>query len=1103
MKPGSAPLRLSSGLLLAALVAAGVVVPSGTALADPVSEPTLVDAEEFSVVEGAAGYELTLNLDAPLPVRDEIPTLYVDGVAVGAARESADGLSLSVTTATPVATASSAVEYAFGALDSGAALRSVPLPDTTGQRTLDLDPASTGRYGVTEFGYDLGAQAVDLRDIGGKKGEFRAQVYLPEGKSTPSPVVVFQHGRHGSCFTPPGTPSNLSGYPCLDTQIEIPSYLGYGSTATKLASHGYAVVSVSVNAINSNDNQLASDYGATARGQIILDHLDYLARAQAGSVEGVGTRLVGALDFSHIGLMGHSRGGEGVARAVQLNQDRETPYSITSVLPLAPVDFSRATTPGVDFLTVLPYCDGDVTSLQGQHMFDDNAELVRDEALRSSVLVLGANHNFFNTTWDPSEYSYSASDDWRDANGTVCSKTDANSIRLSGPDQRQVGDALMAGWFRLTLGGEDQFLPMFDGSNATIDAYRGAAVVSTVAAPQSAKAQVHTFATVDRSVRLSGTASAVACSTAAACGAETLGAAQLPHWAPMRFASAAAGAQVTALRWTSANSALTVDVPTGARDASGFDTLNLQLSPGAGITAVQGLSARLTDAAGKTATVDLASHTTGLTPLPTGNATIGKVILRQVSVPLARFSGVDLARLTTVALVGTASTGNLLVKDLAFQRADSGTAIAVPNLPTVNVSDVFVNEGDGPGEALVGITLSRPATAPVTGRFEVFNGTGTASAQRSEGTFTIPAGKSCAVQSVALNGNRTTSATPTTSFAHAITAISGGITGKNHGVLRIREDDAVVNAQGIVEPLAEDPGPQQNPCLGLNFEATATTADLAYDRIDAGQKARILVSVGSTERAGVTAAGSVTVSSGARTLATGVLSGSGRATIDVAGLAGGTHTLTVSYGGNDTFAASTSTVTVTVTPKTTLSLSPAAPTYVTGAAATTLTARVAGAPGATGSIAFTVDGKAWKTVALTGLSATTALPRNLAVGGHTVKAQYLPRATTALSSTATATLTVKKATAKLTGTLSAKKVTAGKSVSVAVAVTATGVTPTGKVTVTVGGKTVTGTLKNGRVTVKTPTTLKVGSHAVKVSYAGSASIGTATVSVGTLTVTKR
>src|SRR5262249_14692667 len=122
-------------------------------------------------------------------------------------------------------------------------------------------------------------------NIGGIRGELEGKIYLPDGTGR-KPVVIFEHGRHSSCYGP-GTP-NPAGWPCLTSpdstqqRFPIPSFLGYDAPARALASNGYVVVSISANAINATDNQRAADYGAQARGELILDTLRMLKQANAG-----------------------------------------------------------------------------------------------------------------------------------------------------------------------------------------------------------------------------------------------------------------------------------------------------------------------------------------------------------------------------------------------------------------------------------------------------------------------------------------------------------------------------------------------------------------------------------------------------------------------------------------------------------------------------------------------------------------------------------------------------------------------------------------------------------------------------------------------------
>src|SRR4029453_4030550 len=94
-------------------------------------------------------------------------------------------------------------------------------------------------------------------------------------------------------------------------------------------------------------------------------------------------------------------------------QSRGPPYHINAVFPLAPVDFSRPVANNVPIDVLLPYCDGDVSDLQGVHFYDDARYLVPgDLTPKHHLLVMGANHNFFNTVWTPGFGFAGDADDW-------------------------------------------------------------------------------------------------------------------------------------------------------------------------------------------------------------------------------------------------------------------------------------------------------------------------------------------------------------------------------------------------------------------------------------------------------------------------------------------------------------------------------------------------------------------------------------------------------------------------------------------------------------------------------------------------------------------
>jgi hypothetical protein len=276
--------------------------------------------------------------------------------------------------------------------------------------------------------------------------------------------VIFLHGRHSACYDPVAWRTSNSQWPCPEGQRPIDSHKGYDGPAEALAGHGYAVVSISANGVNAADNPYSEDRGALARGEVVMRHLDLLADAAKGKGDPALAGLFeGRLDMSDIGLMGHSRGGEGVVKAALLNDGRGKPYGIRAVLPLAPTDFARATLPNIPMSVFLPYCDGDVSNQQGQHFYDDTRYAdTRDRAFRSSLMMMGVNHNFFNTEWTPGAAHAPANDDWFNNADPVCGNTAPS--RLSAAEQYAVGTAYIAGFFRLVQGGEDALLPLFDGT---------------------------------------------------------------------------------------------------------------------------------------------------------------------------------------------------------------------------------------------------------------------------------------------------------------------------------------------------------------------------------------------------------------------------------------------------------------------------------------------------------------------------------------------------------------------------------------------------------------------------------------------------------------
>ncbi len=270
------------------------------------------------------------------------------------------------------------------------------------------DPADPGPFAVTPTEYNLGDNAFMPTGLPAAV-EVRARVHhLTNLGAGPFPLVVIMHGRHATCFD--GNNAFLQ-WPCTDSRQPILSFQGYDYIGEILASHGYVVVSVSANGINAVDNA-TGDLGMAARTELIQHHLELWDMLNTTGAPPFGTSFVGTVDLSNVGTMGHSRGGEGVVRHFLLNQSQGSLFGIGAVFPLAPTTFSRDVINNVPLAVLLPYCDGDVADLQGVHFYDDaRYNVPGDSARKHTMLVLGANHNFYNTFWTPSIFAPGSADD--------------------------------------------------------------------------------------------------------------------------------------------------------------------------------------------------------------------------------------------------------------------------------------------------------------------------------------------------------------------------------------------------------------------------------------------------------------------------------------------------------------------------------------------------------------------------------------------------------------------------------------------------------------------------------------------------------------------
>ncbi|CUR59612.1 Secreted protein [metagenome] len=675
-----------------------------TSDAAPAVAPAPGDAErgvwQVSRVDDGT-WQVSWRSPTLLPVTSDRPTIVEDAQAIGVPTIADDGRTVQVTVRTDVAPDPADLDVVLSGdrLDSTGDDLAGTAPATTDRvaaTVLAEDPATPGPYEVTSSDYEL--PGVKLRGMV-EPIEMVGHVVEPApGAATgPRPLVLFLHGRHSYCYDPVSGDDGWE-WPCQAPFAEIPSHLGYDYVQQLLASQGYATVSIRVNGINAQDYAL-DDGGADARARIIRNHLDHWVTL-AGDHD---------VDLSRVVLVGHSRGGEGANRA-SLQIPLDAPYRVVGQVLIAPTDFGTQTAPYVPTATLLPYCDGDVIDLQGQRFTDTARDLSdRDTSLKSSVMVMGANHNFFNTEWTPGIAAAPAWDDWFGPETGACGI--ATPARLSAEEQQDVGKAWVAGAVRLFADDDEQFLPMYDGSGAT------------VASVGDADVRSHALGG-GRELRRPGLGAglslAVGAETQFCRGVNDFGAAHnvcgrmiqdgyvTPHW-PSSYEQVPTR-RAFEMSWTAAGQSGGM-VFTKPLDLSG-GRLELRTIVDPPLGGVQ-LRVRVTDADGASATLTPAGD--GVLPALLRGRGLGKRWAQTLLVDTSTATGVDLTRIAQVDLIGDSPDGRIWVEDLA---AAPTTLAPVPEerLPLVSLGNLRQEEGDGPGTVTARLPFSIAGAVTRPGR---------------------------------------------------------------------------------------------------------------------------------------------------------------------------------------------------------------------------------------------------------------------------------------------------------------------------------------------------------------------------------------------------
>ena len=273
-------------------------------------------------------------------------------------------------------------------------------------------------------------------------------VWFPEGDG-PFPLVLIVHGNHA--MTDPSDP-------------------GYAYLAEHLASRGLIAVSVDENFLNGfglDDPDLAE---IPLRAWLLLKHLEQWRDWNATE----GNPFFGRVDLSRVGLIGHSRGGEAVAHAAEINArqtgllakvagDSDFGFGIRGVVALAPCDNrykpqDRALhLKNADYLLLASGHDGDMYYLDGlgqytRATFDENPD-----GFKALAYLYRGNHGNFNSVWGNADKGW--------FNSLLLNRAPL----LSAAEQQQAAKVFITGFLEASLNERDDYRALFYDTAAARD----------------------------------------------------------------------------------------------------------------------------------------------------------------------------------------------------------------------------------------------------------------------------------------------------------------------------------------------------------------------------------------------------------------------------------------------------------------------------------------------------------------------------------------------------------------------------------------------------------------------------------------------------------
>ncbi|NUV79477.1 hypothetical protein [Streptomyces sp. CAI-155] len=557
-----------------------------------------------------------------------------------------------------------------------------------------VDPGKPGPYATTSGEYSL--PSLKLPGLPAPV-EMRGVVVAPAKAPGKRPLALFLHGRHATCYVP-GTDDLDETWPCAKGSKPIPSHRGYLRDQKLLASQGYVTVSISANGISAQDD--LDDDGAQARSSLIRNHLgrwaDWAAKPGSAPPAVKGTKT----DLSKVLLIGHSRGGEGVNRATMDSlypppaaQDGYRPkarWNISGTVLIAPTALGHNPVPDVPSLTILPGCDGDVSDLQGQVYTDGTRGVSHGKALHSSVYMIGANHNYFNTEWTPGQAKAPAEDDFLQwvppgVHDPLCSPDAAG--RLTADQQHTAGTTYIAAAARLFVAGDDRVRQLVDGTGHRAPSADPARVLT-----HAVGGNRNTLFLPDDPQNPPKVTGARLCDAAApgrtACVGQTGGLVLSPHFARWQT-DHEAGRRAVALDWKKPGTTARL-TPGKPVTLTGAQSLALRIAVPPNTSGTR-FDVHIKDTQGKRAKLGTAT----IDGLPGTDRVRRTVWAQEIRVPLtpATRAGLDLGKIAHLELTPRSSSGTAWLMDAWSWKPGTPAAPTAP-LTRVDIGRLTVKEGD-------------------------------------------------------------------------------------------------------------------------------------------------------------------------------------------------------------------------------------------------------------------------------------------------------------------------------------------------------------------------------------------------------------------------